>query len=264
MKIMTYNVYQGGGDRFPYIREAIANENPDILAIQEACQWKESGRFQEVADLLQIPSDQCFVSQSNSRSFSGRIYNIAFYSRFSIKEKEIYANPESVWHSLPHIILNIPKTLHIIIGHFSPKSEDWRLNEINQINNLLTQYKSDSMMLLGDLNSLSPHDPYSDRLAADLKRHKISKFGNPPRFEVISALENAGWKDALICNRGSDLKLEITVTEASDDRDHLDLRLDYVMVNETLISRIQNIKIINNEKTRRASDHFPVIVELSL
>lgn len=261
MKIMTYNVYRGGEDRFFYIKEIIKSENPDILAIQEACTWGKTGRFKEVANLLKIPERQSLIAKSNLRSLSGRIYDIAFYSKFPIKHKEIFNNHENVWHSLLHITLKSPAgELHVIIAHLSPKSEDWRIKEIGRINKLLSRYFNSTMILMGDLNSLSHEDPYPDSLNGQLKKYGITKFGDGPRFDVVNKLIKAGWNDTFILNKNTDL--QVTVKKESADKDHLNLHLDYIMVNNILLSKIKKVSILDTKKTRIASDHSPVIAEI--
>ena len=36
LRVMTYNILEGGGERMPYVRDVIRGQNPDVIAIQEA------------------------------------------------------------------------------------------------------------------------------------------------------------------------------------------------------------------------------------
>lgn len=264
VRVMTYNVYQGGGDRFSYIKELISKVKPDVLAIQEACDWDQSGRFLEVLDLLGFDRDNCWYLKSNARSTSGRIYDMAFFSKYPIETKEYFNNQDKVWHSLGFAVLNIENArIGLVMAHLSPKSEDWRLVEVNQINQILKENINLPLLLLGDLNSLSDQDPY-DSLQEKLQKEEIIKFGVPPRFEVVNKFINAGWIDKLPDLYYPQNPLQITVSEQADDKDHLDLRLDYIMINKVLVKSILKYQIIRDKIALKASDHYPVAVDLNI
>lgn len=262
MKIMTYNIYRGGEERLPLIQQIIESEQPDVLAIQEACHWMESGRFDAIGDLLNIPSSQRIYSRSHPRSASGRIYDLALYSRFPVVTSKVFHDPETVWHSLLHVTLDHPFLKNVIVVHLSPKDEDWRMKEVNRLTELLHTAKTQGCLLLGDLNALSPYDQYPSSLAAELQERGIVKFGNPSRFDMIQKLLDAGWVDGLNLEQKA-IPLQMTVREGSEDKDHLNLRLDYIFVNRPLVSRIQKLSILDTEMSRKASDHFPVIMEMA-
>ncbi|MFH1235405.1 MAG: endonuclease/exonuclease/phosphatase family protein [Parcubacteria group bacterium] len=261
--VMTYNVYRGGEDRFESIKEVIASVRPDILAIQEACEWESSGRFHAVGRLLGIPEGSMKISHSNSRSSSGRIYDIALYSRYPISDFQVMNDPENIWHSLLFATLAAPKPFHVLVAHLSPKTEDWRLREVPRISGLLTQHSSEPMLLMGDLNSLSPADPYPPSLLQQLQEYGISKFGGDAlRFDVITALQRAGWIDTMRIP-GVGQGFHITVSEQSEDKDHLDLRLDYIFANKILAAEMTDVRVASNVSIKKASDHSPVVAEVS-
>lgn len=259
-RIMSYNVYQGGGDRFIYIKELISKVKPDILFIQEACDWFNSGRFDEIKTLLGYDYSNCLYLNSNLRSSSGRIYDMALFSKYPIIESKKFDDTETVWHSLGFVSVQIDYKLNMVLAHLSPKSEDWRLKEVVRINNLLDLNKSEPILLMGDLNSLSSDDDYID-INEKLAAAGISKFGNPPRFEAIDKLKSSGWQD--IFNK-KECDMSITVREVSEDKDHLDLRLDYIMVNDLLVNKVKSFDIVIGELADKASDHYPVIVDLEV
>lgn len=261
MKIMTYNVYRGGEDRFALIAQIIQKEQPDILAIQEACDWDISGRAKKLQQALGISTDGMKYFQANQRSASGRRYDMVLYSRYPILSSEFFHESQNIWHGIPHVVVAATQPLHIFPVHFSPQKE-WRPQEAQKVNELLQQHKDEPMLLLGDLNDLSPHDNYKADLFQQLQEYKIDKFGLPPDFSVIKQLEAAGWHDALLQQPDYDGKLHISVTESSDDKDHHNLRLDYVMVNQVLLPKVCSVSVLGSEENTKASDHFPVVADL--
>lgn len=261
MKLMTYNVYQGGKERFSLIKKLITQENPDVLAIQEACEWDSSGRTNLLREALGFPESGLAYFEANQRSLSGRRYDIVLMSRYPIKMVETINDSESIWHVLPYAEIASPTPIRVIPAHFSPKKE-WRLKEVELVNDILEKSNEKPIVLMGDLNDLSPHDTYKADLFQRLQEHKIDKFGLPPDFSVIKQLEAAGWHDALLQQPNYDGKLHISVTEASDDKDHLNLRLDYVMVNTALLPKVRSVRVLASGENSEASDHFPVVAEI--
>ncbi|MFC1663507.1 endonuclease/exonuclease/phosphatase family protein, partial [Patescibacteria group bacterium] len=236
---------------------------PDILAVQEACDWEKSGRFIEIAELLKFPVEQSRLFPANPRSSSGRVYDIAFYSRYPIKKQTTYSDPSIIWHTMPHLALDYLETTHIIVAHLNPKTEDARLIEAENINKILRENNKQPVIVLGDFNSLSPDDNYSADLDDKLEKNKITKFGNPSRHDVITSLFKNDWHDTMADQARNNDQVNITVAESSEDQDHLDLRLDYIMVNDELKSKINKTYIIDNQLTRQASDHLPIVTEIS-
>jgi len=263
MKAMTYNVYKGGEERFSNILEIIKNQNPDLLVIQEACQWQEDNRIEPIRQMLDFPKAQVAHFKANQRSKSGRRYDMVFFSRYPIHSQEVINNKNEIWHTLPHLVIETPGLIHVVLAHLSP-FKHWREKEIIHINSLYAKHQHELVVLLGDLNSLSPHDPYPDDLTEQLRQHDINKFGMPPDFAIIKKLEQAGWIDALLKQPTYDGQLHVTVKEASDDKDHLNLRLDYIMGNDRLMKRVRQVEVLASEESEKASDHFPIIANINV
>lgn len=260
---MTYNVYRGGENRFPEVLGVIRDANPDILAIQEACGWRDNGRLAELGEIIGIPNTGRYICPANPRSKSGRIFDIAFYSRYQSILERVWNDTDKVWHVIPKFQITVGgRKVAVIPVHLSPKSEDLRLLEVGIINEAIR--KDEDAVLLGDLNSLSPNDQYASTLEQDLLRHKIVKFGNPPQYNVIARLGQAGWNDALSDFSSPDAPVQCTVHEGGEDKDHLNLRLDYVMVTNNLVSQIVSTSVIDTPAARLASDHLPVVTVLDI
>ncbi len=265
MKLMTYNIYRGGEDRFHFIKSLIRQIRPDVLSIQEACSWGPK-RHNDIKKILSIDKGNSFILLANSRSSTDKVYNQAFYSKFKVLRYNSSKDRKTIWHVLGWFKVAVSKrySINIIQAHLSPKSEVWRLKEVKFINSILRLCKKEPAVLLGDLNSLSPEDGYPLVTLEKIDVNKITKFGNPVRFDVVNELLEAGWYDPLPKNFYHSKGLPITVREGSKDKDHLDLRLDYIMVNQYLKRYIKNIEIIKNNLAARASDHFPVVLEIDL
>ncbi|MFZ5390986.1 MAG: endonuclease/exonuclease/phosphatase family protein, partial [Patescibacteria group bacterium] len=134
MRLMTYNVYAGGRERFSIVEEIVKLVRPDILAIQEACNWDKTGQFTAIRELLRVADSRAVFFKSNQRSNSGRTYDLAFYSRYPILEYKVFSDPDIIWHSLGLVTVKVnTKEVAVLVCHLSPQSEDWRLKEVNKI-----------------------------------------------------------------------------------------------------------------------------------
>lgn len=257
MKLLTHNIYQGGRDQITNLFQFWQKQNPDIIAIQEACAWYHSQTHLKLAETLQISKDQIIYGHANSgRSREDRVYDLILASRYPILESKIFNDPSIIWHALILAILKHPELGKICVAniHLSSKSEEWRLKEIDNLLQKLKKYKDLPTFLVGDLNSLSPNDPYPKTLAHELTSHGISKFGNPPKFDVIQKLFDAGFKDHMA--------FDYTVWSESDDPDHLNLRLDYILTKNIDKEKIGLLRVLNTAETKIVSDHLPVTLTL--
>ena len=255
-KILSYNIFQGGRDQISNIFTFFKNQNASVIGLQEACDWKANKTDKALAHFLGIPDENVIYGNANSgRSSEARVYDLILVSRFPIIFAQVFNNAEEIWHAMIVAMLDSPLgLLQVIVAHLSSRSVEWRMKEIRH---LLHDYDIDfsvPTILMGDLNSLSPTDPYPRDLVDELKQQKITKFGNPPKFEEIQTLFNSGFENQC--------PYSPTVLAAAEDKDHLDLRLDYLLTKNVDRKNILNAQVIDTPETRRLSDHFPVSLTL--
>jgi len=53
-------------------------------------------------------------------------------------------------------------------------------------------------------------------------------------------------------------------TEVNEYNAHTNMRLDYIFISKSLKSYLKSYEVIKNALTQKASDHFPVLLELSI
>lgn len=150
----------------------------------------------------------------------------------------------------------------VALTHLHYKNESLRLKELKLLLGALTTKRN--VILMGDLNSLSPHDGYKEKeLLAKMRNKGITKFGTRKlHMSVINKLLTDNYLDAV---KHMSKKPQYSVpTEANEDRDHLlRLRLDYIFVSRDLEKHLKQAEIMRNKQTNAISDHFPVLARLS-
>lgn len=90
MRIVTLNIFRGGGDRFGRILEVLRGLSPDVVALQECLGWEDGVRLADTSRALGLPAT--FLGLARPRS-SGLSYHVALLSRWPLENRVTYANP---------------------------------------------------------------------------------------------------------------------------------------------------------------------------
>ena len=255
MKLMTYNIYNGAPDTLDLIVSVVNEQNPDFLCLNEANGFdlddnKKLRQFARLTGFDHFQLEKCG---------DGYDYHVAVLSKLPIK------NIQAVHPVSRAVILTTVNTelgeITICATHLSPNSEQTRLEEVRLIIDAL-QAKEKSVVM-GDLNSLSESDNYADDFVKTFNAGQMRKFTDEHKilYEVIGTFEAAGYIDSGVkFNRQADYTAP---TEVNTDAEHSDMRLDYILASSSLATNLKDYYVVKNDTTNRASDHFPVVVELS-
>ncbi|MBB2908859.1 exodeoxyribonuclease-3 [Streptosporangium becharense] len=255
---MTFNVLNGGEDRFDRIREVVAAERPDLLVLQECVGWEDGERLHALAEALGVPADDdhLIMGLANRRG-SGKRYNVCLVSRPRILSRRVHTPP---W--MAHCLVEAEVAtagdgppLLVLGTHLVWKDEGARLTEVDEILRVVppeTLAERDCV-LLGDLNALSRDDPYPADLGDRLIAAGIGKFGSPPRLDVMDRLHEAGWADAL---RAAPRSPHWATTPRERNGVRVDTRTDYVLLSPPLAARLAWADVVD---VGTVSDHQPVV-----
>ena len=254
MKLMTYNILDGGVDRLGLIIEAITSVGPDYLTINEANTFAADGNkvLKEVSSKIGLP--YCDIALSGEYD-----YHVAVFSKYPLE------TVQKIQPLKRACIIATVKTdvgeLSIASLHMNPYAEDLRREEIERV--LSYQNKFEKRILMGDMNSLSWEDGYNPKMVQefnDIQKKKYTKNGKL-RFDVISTMTGAGYNDSAVVLKKNNIST--VPTPMNEGAAHGDVRLDYIFVSRPLVSHLANYEVIKNEVTKKASDHYPVVVEIT-
>lgn len=267
MRVMTQNILFGGEDRFAALCDVLSAARPDVLVLQECLGWEDSQRLRELARALQISDDErhLFLSRSNARG-SGKRYHLALLSRIPIRSTRVFT--DGVAHSIFEARFagsadQDPE--RVLFGaHLVAANEDARLAETEVLLSLVEPclVRGAEVIVAGDLNALSPRDPYPEDLDERFARLGIVKYGRPARFDVMRRVFAAGLVDALA--RRADGDRWVTAVRGRrdggvDTGERVDTRTDYVLLSPSLAPRLRGCGVVD---VRDASDHHGVYADL--
>jgi exodeoxyribonuclease-3 len=268
VSVLTWNVLFGGQDRFDRILEVLGAARPDVVVLQECLGWEEGGRLTDVCVALGLPRDPRHVHLGLARPRpSGSRYHVALFSRLPILAAQDHADPAVVGHCLVEATLEAPGGPITLLGtHLDAHGEDRRLLEARYVVERLrpAALAGARALLLGDLNALTPRDPYPPELPLRLEAARIDKYGHPPRMEVLSLLAAAGWVDLLARSRPERLQPGqphprwVTAVRGGG---LVHARTDYVLASALLADRLVDAAVLD---CGGASDHEPVVARLDL
>ncbi len=272
MRVLTQNVLMGGEHRFDALCSVLRAAHPDLLVLQECLGWQDGVRLRELARCCGIPEDDrhLFLSQSNPRG-SGKRYHVALLSRAPILT--VRAHTDGFAHSVLDATVAAPTaaspgptpTLRILGAHLVSSHEDARLAETDVLLSLVhaSLAQGEDLILAGDLNSLSPRDPYPADLGERFVQLGITKHGNPPRFDVLRRLFSIGLLDSFD-RRTPDAPWASAVRGrrdgGPDQGQRVLTRTDYVLLSASLAQRLVNGGIVD---VGQASDHHAVYADLN-
>lgn len=260
MKLMTYNILAGGRTRFPLILTIIRQAAPDFLAIQEANGFEKNDfqRLKEWSQALNLP----YFELAPATRYD---FHIASLSRYPFKKVEKIKLLQNAC-----LLTEIESPLGrvtVVNAHPYPQEERERLKDIEKVLSAISNKLHP--ILLGDMNALSPLDGYPQTIVDQFNVYHLLKFTQNGTlvFTCIQKILAAHFTDVAVflkqnqvptAPNGIDLHEPFTITHNQPS-----IRLDYVFVRKELIKNLSVYKVIINDTTRKASDHFPVVVKLN-
>jgi exodeoxyribonuclease-3 len=200
-----------------------------------------------------------FAFSAFSKSRYG--YNIALLSKKPLKDALVLRKGLDYGVIVADVETN-SKDYCIALTHLSPIKENRRLEEMKRI--LKTIRGKRRVILLGDLNSISPQDVTDDFAFLKMAKEKgIKKFGRRRlRKDLIQKLLDSGFVDTLrLFTNG--FEYSVPSKKSNMDAEHFArLRLDYAFVTKDLKNEVRSSRILRNNVTDTLSDHYPLLLEM--
>ncbi len=253
MKLMSYNILNGAKDTLSLVIKAIKAESPDYLTINEANTFAENNNeiLKKVAEKLNF----LYFDISLSGEYD---YHVAAFLKYPFLEIR-KLQPLAMACFVARIKTEIGE-LSIASLHLTPYTEDLRHPEIDLI--VKFQEKYPNRILMGDMNSLSKYDGYNPEIIKsfnDMQKKKFTTNGKF-RFDAIDKIISVGYFDsALEMKKNKDYTAPTSINEYSA---HSNMRLDYIFLSKSLLKNLTSYSVIKNSITNKASDHFPIKIEL--
>ena len=255
MRLLTYNIREGGVGRAEEIAEVIKAANPDVGALQEA---RNPAVVEQIARLAGFRFSGSRLSHSTG-----------FLSNVPVLGYD-WRHPPRTRHALLEVSLadGYPRifVLHLR-AWFSKWTERHRALELRGLldgiqDQLIREQRAFAFhVLAGDFNALAPGEVLDASHMPRWIRAMIWLSGRDIARSTIEMMQSDGYVDAWRTLYG-DHKSEPGYTFPVWDPH---VRLDYVFTPTEFASRFTACEVRRTPETvRTASDHFPLLVEISI
>jgi len=249
MKIMTYNILDGGidsnGSRIEKILEVIKQEAPDFLALQETNNFEKNDNklLKRLSEELDLPYYGNSISEAVS---GGNPYHVASLSSYPFLKCYIF--PAVLFGGAAiSTLINAPfGDISVCNIHLNSRSKNHRLRELAAI--LEYQRQFGKQIILGDHNDLSMTDQY------DLPK-EVATYYDSPHFEVMDILSKS-YIDTAFYTHSSDMRT--FPTKGVNPENEVPVRIDYISVTRPLVNHVRKVEVVRTPSSDVASDHYPV------
>lgn len=253
MRILSYNILDGGAARLPLLRQVIQAECPDVVGLVEA---DDPHVVEALANGLQMD----FIHAPGNKKASALLSRLPI--RYSINHAPQHPN---LTKSLLEAAVVDPNGIEWIFGvlhfhaHATEQDETIRERELKEVLEIFRPHREANRphLLMGDFNSNAPYQQIEPTLCKTSTRQEF--YGNGgylPRRAIARVLE-AGYSDSL-----HTLYPVMSATAGSFSTESPGQRVDYIFTYAIEPSRLTKGRVIYDEPARDASDHFPVFLEL--
>jgi exodeoxyribonuclease-3 len=244
VKLLSYNIRFGGRGRERELADVVRTTAPDLVVFQEAI---DAGLIGRLAEATEMP----FWAARNEHS-------IGYMSRLEIAHHE-WHYPAGAKHSFLEIVLSGTEErifgLHLS-STFSKWSERRRVREIHALLKSIERHQEGFHVLVGDFNTLAPGEILDVRRMPAWIRGLIWLSGRNIQRDTIQLMRDSGYLDGY---RALHPEVKGYTFPVWDPH----LRLDYAFVPSGFASRLIKCEVIDlPEKTRKASDHLPLLAHL--
>ena len=254
MRLLTYNIREGGVGRADQIAEVIVGAGADVVALQEA---RDPATVKSIARIAGF-------EHWGSRA----AHSTGFLSRIPVKDHS-WRHPPRTRHAVLEVTFGdgYPRlfVLHLR-AWFSKWSERQRSVELRGLlDGIKEQLERENRayafhVLAGDFNALAPDEAFDSSSMPRWIRGMIWLSGREMARDTIALMRSEGYVDAwrtLHSGEGSDPGYTFPVWNPH-------VRLDYVFTPAEFASRLRLCEVRKEpDAARSASDHFPLLVDIS-
>ncbi len=250
LRVMTYNILDGGKNREAHILAVIQTANPDMVILQEV--------FTE--EMLIFLSHSLgmnyYIGSGNKKrkvALLSKVPVLTFKShhpRFPIWRNFIEAEIEHEPNKATRIIGVHP------IANLGIIFEVWRLWEAKYIVSYIRKFQNEPCIIAGDLNAIAPGESVKTENMPKWLKRIIYLQGNRVYHFSIKALLSSGFTD---CFRLLNSDAGYTLPSPNPNA-----RLDYIFVNTEMKVYLKKCWVVREPlNVNLASDHYPVMAEFS-
>lgn len=237
MKVLGYNIAEGGAGRLREIAAVIARQRPDAVALIEA---KSRANAAALAERLGMA---LAFGEANGD------YHLAWLSRTPILSVTNHRHPGLAKTLLEIAISCDDAPLHLFAAHLASRHDPMApAEEIPLILDRLAAARRRPHLLVGDFNALRAGDPVGTPPPGVVPRGEALSGAPRPTIGQLLAAEYVD------CYR----RCHPRAAGYTYPADAPWLRLDYLFADPLLAARLERCDRVADAAVARASDHLPV------
>ena len=251
LRVMAYNILNGGKNREAYILEVIQTAEPDVVILEEVYGV-------EFLQFLSHPLGMTyFIGKGN------KTRKVALLSKLPVLSFQSRHPIFPIWRNFieAEIEYEPNRTIRVIgvhpIANLGIPFEIWRLWEAKYVTKHIQTHQNEPCLIAGDFNAIAPGEGVKTESMPGWLRWIIYLQGNRVYHFSMNTYLSAGFTD---CFRSLNSDEGFTLPPP-----HPNSRLDYILVNAKLRPYLKRCRVIREPKSvDLASDHYPVIAEFDL
>lgn len=245
LRLLSYNIRHGGTGREQPIAEVIRDLAPDLVILQEA---RRPRVVEEIAR-------ETGMAQWGAREGQ----SLGFLSREPVRHVAWY-KPRISRHAFVEIV-PAAGDWRVFGVHLSAVHSAWterrRTFELRALLNAIAQHQHGPHLLIGDFNTVAPGEWLETRKLPPRLRALVWLSGGRIRWRTIQTVLDAGYRDAFRA-----LHPDVIGNTFPTWDPHV--RLDYLFMPSRFVERVTVCAVGETSVARAASDHFPLIAEVTL
>lgn len=275
VRIASYNVLSGGfsdyspelptPERLGELKEAIKRINADFIGLIDTYRWDEIYSEDDLKRMFGYTNAFCINLNDERLKQKGHNNGITVLTNLKVNRFEnISLGLRDTIRSDVQIGSN---EYHLFTVYLDDLTEDARLNQAKKLIELTPAEKT---ILMGDFNCIYPEDvrqfqEYVKKFLeknpafksrADFRTYFMTILEQISRAEVIPLLQSHGFMDA----RGNVQREPTAATSLSALKLGPILTIDHIF--HTFDIKVGNFQVVKGPIFERASDHYPVRVDL--
>lgn len=255
---MTYNMLHAPGDRLGPLVDVVRAESPDIVACQEINTF--AGGLELGRELGMLPVWGRANGAEDSRNGEPVFEHLLVLARTWPEVVRVHpGDRRAMFRPVLHTLFCLPglPALDIFVVHLralvDPDERFLKFRELGALLGALSEAEGPAIAM-GDFNAREPESTLGGvaRATEVPEDHLAAVDGG-----VVRAIIGAGFTDSYRLLHPEREGHEATLIKTNGSR------VDYIFVNGPLVPHVSRSYIVDNEAVLLASDHRPVVTELS-
>jgi endonuclease/exonuclease/phosphatase family metal-dependent hydrolase len=258
LRIMTYNMLHAPGDRLGDLVDVVRGVDPDVLACQEINTFE--GMMALSRELGMLPVWGPANSAEDTRDGDPLYEHLVVLTKLAPRTVRVHrGDRRAMFRPVLEVALETPGggTVTLFVVHLravldgTERYLKWR--ELGALLAVIAEADG-PVVAMGDFNALPPGEfPERGRRRELPEDHLAAVAGG-----VVTAITGAGLADSLRLVNPYPGTPDSTLLHSEGSR------VDYIFVSEELRDRVTTAYIVDNEAVAKASDHRPVVAEVTL